>query len=347
MARQLRLEKVGFYHIINRGVERRTIFIDSEDYRKFLEIIDESRETYSFKIHSFCLMSNHYHFLLELQEENLSLIMRQINSRYSIYFNNKYKRVGPLWQGRYKSFFVYDENYLSSVIRYIEYNPIKAKLTQHIGQFPWAMSSKNINFECFDFELMDSIDLSKEPSVEELQKVDELFAAKLKIEDNKILKKTKKELSDYFVESSREIAVAKAVEDGYLQTQIAKYLQLSVVSISKKYKIYKQKSKLFDTLKNKGIFWSYSKDITYQEAGESFFIEYLLKYGDFYDIVLGFQLFGKRLIKKNWEEKVMCNQKFIKTNLMIARVFFNMDVESSYFKEMKNARFEKLKLLAS
>ena len=104
---------------------------------------------------------------------------------------------------------------------------------------------------------------------------------------------------------------------------------------------------LFETLKNKGIFWSYNKDITYKEVGETLFVEYLLKYADFYDIALGFELFGKRSIKKIWEEKVMRDQKFIKTNLMIARVFFNMDIESSYFKEMKNARFEKLKLLAS
>lgn len=347
MARQARLEKIGFYHIINRGVERRAIFIDKEDHEKFIEIIDESRESYGFTIHSFCLMSNHYHFLLQLQEENLSLIMRQINSRYSIYFNNKYKRVGPLWQGRFKSFYVYDENYLTSVIKYIEYNPIKAKLTQQIGQFPWAMSSKKVDFECFDFELMDSVDLEKEPNEKELQNIDELFASKLKIKDNKIVKKTKKELNSYFEKSSREIAIVKAIADGYLQTQISKHLQLSVVSISKIYKVYKQKSKLFMTLKNRGVFWSYSKDITYKDAGESLFIEHLLKYGDFDEIVLGFKLFSKRLIKKIWEEKVMRDQKFIKTNLMIARVFFNMDVESSYFKEMKSARFEKLKLLAS
>ena len=90
-----------------------------------------------------------------------------------------------------------------------------------------------------------------------------------------------------------------------------------------------------------------SKKITQAKAREGLFVEYLLKYGDFYDIVLGFKLFGKRVMKKIWEEKVMRDQQFIKTNLMLARVFFNMNVESSYFKKMKNERFEKLKLLAS
>ena len=72
-----------------------------------------------------------------------------------------------------------------------------------------------------------------------------------------------------------------------------------------------------------------------------------MKYGDFDDIVLVFKLFGKRIIKKVWNEKMKSNKQFIKLNLMLARVFFGMNVESSYFKEVKNARFEKLKLLAS
>jgi REP element-mobilizing transposase RayT len=347
MPRQLRVEEIGFYHIINRGVERRDIFIDDEDYEKFLEILKESSDVYDFLIHSFCLMNNHYHLLLQIQEKNLSMIMRQINSRYSIYFNNRYKRVGPLWQGRFKSFFVYDENYLTSLIKYIEYNPIKANLTQSIGQFAWSMSSRKITSECLNFELQDCIDLSKEPSEKELQNIDDIFTAKFEKKDKKLVVVVKKDLNSYFEDFTKELAIATAIKDGYLQTQIAKHLQLSVVSISKIYKNYRQKVKLFDKLQKKGIFWSYSKEITYAKAGESLFVEYLLKYGDFYDIVLGFKLFGKRVIKKIWEEKVMREQQFIKTNLMLARVFFNMDVESNYFKEMKNARFEKLKLLAS
>jgi len=347
MPRQLRVEEIGFYHIINRGVERRDIFLDDEDHKKFLEIVEEASEVYGFVIHSFCLMNNHYHLLLQTQDTNLSLIMRQINSRYSIYFNNRYKRVGPLWQGRFKSFFVYDENYLTSLIKYIEYNPIKANLTQSIGQFRWSMSSKKVDIACLGFELMDSMDLSREPTEKELQNIEDIFTAKFEIIDKKLIKIAKKELKSYFEDYSKEIAIAMAIKDGYLQTQIAKHLRLSVVSISKIYKNYRQKVKLFDKLQQKGIFWSYSKEITYAKAGENLFVEYLLKYGDFYDIVLGFKLFGKRAIKKIWEEKVMRDQQFIKNNLMLARVFFNMNVESNYFKEMKNARFEKLKLLAS
>ena len=101
---------------------------------------------------------------------------------------------------------------------------------------------------------------------------------------------------------------------------------------------------LFQKLKDKGLFWSYSKDMQYDEK---LLVEHLLKYADFDDIVLGFKLFGKRTMKKIWEKKVKNDKRFIKLNLMLARVFFGMDVESSYFKEVKNARAEKFKMFAS
>jgi hypothetical protein len=109
----------------------------------------------------------------------------------------------------------------------------------------------------------------------------------------------------------------------------------------------KQKVLLFNKLRDKGIFWSYSKDISYDKAGDDLFIEYLLKYGDFEDISLGFKLFGKRVMKRVWEERLKSDKRFIRLNLLIARVFLGMDVESSYFKKVKNARLEKLKLLTS
>lgn len=108
-----------------------------------------------------------------------------------------------------------------------------------------------------------------------------------------------------------------------------------------------EKVKLFNKLRDKGIFYSFSKNITYEIAGDSLFIEYLLKYGDFDDIKLAFKLFGKDTIKQVWENKLKSDKQFIKLNLMIARVFFGMDIESNYFKDMKNARFEKFRLLAS
>jgi hypothetical protein len=107
------------------------------------------------------------------------------------------------------------------------------------------------------------------------------------------------------------------------------------------------KKELFDKLKNRGVFWSYSKDITYKEAGDELFLEYLFKYGDFDDLVWAFKLYDKEYLKKVWQKKLQDDKRFIKLNVIIARVFFGMDVDGSYFKKAKNARFEKLKMLAS
>jgi len=108
-----------------------------------------------------------------------------------------------------------------------------------------------------------------------------------------------------------------------------------------------QKEELFNKLKDKGIFWSYSKKLTYEKAGERLFLEYLLKYGDFDDLVVAFKLYEKETIKTVWEETLKDDKRFIKLNLLLARLFFGMDVESSYFKEVKNARLEKFKMFAS
>lgn len=109
----------------------------------------------------------------------------------------------------------------------------------------------------------------------------------------------------------------------------------------------REKEKLFDKLRNKGIFWSFSKEISFFDFKDSIFIEYVLKYGDFYDIVKIIDLYGQRLVKKVWNEKIISDKRFIKTNLLIARVFFGIDVEAKYFKRQKNARFEKFRVLAS
>ena len=187
----------------------------------------------------------------------------------------------------------------------------------------------------------------KELSEKEFEAIDKIDNVKLKIEMSNMKKAKLHSLEYYFANNSREIAIAKDIKDGYKQIQIAKYLKLSPAAISKIYKIYNQKVRLFNKLRDKGIFWSYSKDITFDQAGSDLTIEYLLKYGDFDDIVEGFNLFGKKEMKRVWEDRLKSDKRFIKLNVMLARLFFGMDVESDYFKKLENARFEKLKLFAS
>jgi len=83
-------------------------------------------------------MDNHYHLLIELQKENLSKFMKQLGMSYSIYFNKKYKRVGHLWQGRFKSWYVTNEAYLYTLIRYIEQNPLKAGMVSSLKEYNFS-----------------------------------------------------------------------------------------------------------------------------------------------------------------------------------------------------------------
>ena len=138
MPRKPRIEIPGYYHALNRGVEQRDVFLDEEDFETFEKILCKLSQEFDIVIHNFCLMNNHYHLLIEIKKENLSKFMRQLGMSYSIYFNKKYKRSGHLWQGRYKSWYVTDEAYLYTLMRYIEQNPLKAGMVEDLKDYRFS-----------------------------------------------------------------------------------------------------------------------------------------------------------------------------------------------------------------
>src|ERR1700687_4751915 len=100
MARPLRIEYEGaVYHVTARGSERGKIFFSKRDFEKFKEYLAEAQEKHGFILHSYVLMTNHYHLIMETPEKNLSRIMHHINSSYTTYTNIKRKRSGHLFQG--------------------------------------------------------------------------------------------------------------------------------------------------------------------------------------------------------------------------------------------------------
>ena len=128
MARPLRIQYPGaVYHVTCRGNEKREIFRDDKDRKTFLEILSQSIEIYNIRLYSYILMSNHFHLLIETPLGNLGEFMRQFNITYTSYFNRRHKRVGHLYQGRYKSIVVDKDEYLSVLSRYIHLNPIRTK----------------------------------------------------------------------------------------------------------------------------------------------------------------------------------------------------------------------------
>ena len=128
----------GIYHIIMRGINRQTIFEDEEDYKKFIHTIQRFKEICEYKIYAYCLMGNHFHILLKEGTEPLETIMRRICGCYVFWYNRKYERIGSLFQDRYKSEPIEENEYLFNVIRYIFRNPIKAGIVNNVQNYKWT-----------------------------------------------------------------------------------------------------------------------------------------------------------------------------------------------------------------
>ena len=139
MARPLRLEYAGaLYHVTSRGNGQEDIYRDEEDRDIFLEVLSAVKEHFNWEIHAYCLMSNHYHLLVETPDANLSKGMRQLNGVYTQRFNRKHKRVGHVYQGRYKAIIVQKEAYLLELARYIVLNPVRARMVRSAKDWPWS-----------------------------------------------------------------------------------------------------------------------------------------------------------------------------------------------------------------
>lgn len=138
MARPLRIEYPGaFYHVTARGNEQKDIFKSMKDREKFLSYLESAAVRYGAVIHAYCLMSNHYHLLLETPRGNLSQIMQHINSSYTTYYNVKRKRAGHLLQGRYKAILADADEYAKELSRYIHLNPVRVGIVQLPEEYPW------------------------------------------------------------------------------------------------------------------------------------------------------------------------------------------------------------------
>ena len=139
MGRPLRIEYPNaFYHVTSRGNERKDIFKTIRDRDKFLTYLHTATERYGAAVHVYCLMSNHYHLLLETPDGNLSQIMRHINGAYTNYYNTKRNRAGHLFQGRYKAILVEADGYAAELSRYIHLNPVRARMVGEPEAYRWS-----------------------------------------------------------------------------------------------------------------------------------------------------------------------------------------------------------------
>lgn len=128
MARPTRLDiEGGWYHVVNRGIEKRTIFRGVAGYEHFTKLIGGLPQRFGLKVHGYVLMPNHYHLQVETPRANLSRAIQWLNVSYSIWFNRKYQRVGPLFQGRFKAILHACSSHALTINKYIHLNPVRVR----------------------------------------------------------------------------------------------------------------------------------------------------------------------------------------------------------------------------
>jgi putative transposase len=139
MARRPRLLAPGvLYHVIVRGNQRQKTFLSDGDYQAYLERLGRYRKRLGLTVYAYCLMPNHVHLLVETGAQPLSRFMQGLQQAYTQYFNRKHRKIGHLFQGRYKAIVCERDKYLLSLIRYIHQNPVRAKLVGSIDEYRYS-----------------------------------------------------------------------------------------------------------------------------------------------------------------------------------------------------------------
>ena len=140
MPRKARLRVAAIpHHVIQRGNNHSPCFFAEDDYRFYLQCLLYGAGRYGCAIHAYVLMSNHVHLLVSpTEKDGLSLMMRYLGSRYAQYVNRVYGRTGALWEGRFKSSLIDDERYLLTCYRYIELNPVRARIVANPAEYCWS-----------------------------------------------------------------------------------------------------------------------------------------------------------------------------------------------------------------
>ena len=130
----------GFFHVTARGVAKRTIFLDDDDYRTFMGLLAATVQRYRWDVFAFCLIENHYHVVLNATRERLSNGVQWLNGVYAQEFNQRYERWGHLFGARFASWVIETEEHLYAACHYVIENPVRAGLCDRAEEWPWSGS---------------------------------------------------------------------------------------------------------------------------------------------------------------------------------------------------------------
>jgi REP element-mobilizing transposase RayT len=145
MSRSLRFDFVGaLHHVTSRGDRKEPIYLDDLDRIRWLSIFSEVCGRFNWICHTYCLMGNHFHVVVETLEATLSKGMRHLNGVYAQAFNRRHELVGHLFQGRFKSILIEKEAYLLELARYVPLNPVRARLSKEPGEWQWSNYQQTI-----------------------------------------------------------------------------------------------------------------------------------------------------------------------------------------------------------
>lgn len=139
MSRPVRIEFPGaVYHVTSKGRDAQVVFRDQEDRGVFLNVVENVVDRFGWLIHSYVLMDDHYHLVVEVPAANLSKGMRQLNGVYTQHVNRRHQQEGPIFQGRFKSVLLEKKNYLLPVCRHVVTNPLRAETAQNYASYKWS-----------------------------------------------------------------------------------------------------------------------------------------------------------------------------------------------------------------
>jgi REP element-mobilizing transposase RayT len=139
MPRALRQEREGgIYHVFARGVNRGRVFVDREDYSRYLGLLAAAVDRHGWNLLAYCLMPNHVHLVIETPQPNLSSGMQWLQGLYAQEFNERHSRVGHLFQGRFRDELADDPAYLETLVGYVALNPVAAVLCSRPEDWPWS-----------------------------------------------------------------------------------------------------------------------------------------------------------------------------------------------------------------